>query len=197
MDNSIKSNIADNNLNVNNENKADSQQYSENNNKTFAAMVTILGTFLAVFGGYLHALITYHYEHEKVMLFLTIGVFIVLSFLFTLSCSFGYSRRRDHMVTCQGKNDIFVKLCGDGTDKCFFTFMPDTYLIICLFLFITNIVFGLISFLAISECACNKYYCVTILFFSLSIIVMGTSWIIYYYRYLKLQRLIKEQYKNQ
>lgn len=123
------------------------KQFSENNNKVMSSYVTLIGSFIVVVGVYLNEFPFFGsglvFTSGK-LLFMTILVMLVLSFLAALSSKFGYNRRRDHVVACASSpDDAYSRICGNGRGKSICNYLLGAYgvfyflFIIALILFLT------------------------------------------------------------
>ena len=116
------------------------KQFSENNNKAFSSFATLIGSFIAVF--YLYVQMFIKDTQQEHLFFVTILVYMVLSFLAALSVFQGYSRRRDHIVACASDpNDTYSKICGNGKGKGLCTYLLSSYCLFYVFFLIANALF--------------------------------------------------------
>lgn len=132
--------------------------YVRNNKSYFELFLTLGGSFAGIIAAYKEFLKEDHlrtYLPEA-----TCAVFVLISFLSILTILFGYSRRRDHIITCikeRGNNnvpDIYERICGNGTDKNCLSFLPDYYLAFFIFSLIVLVFFFLASLLSF-KCNCE------------------------------------------
>ena len=159
--------------------------YSRNNEKTFEQFLTLGGFFAGIITGYINVLTNEKFVDYR--LHASIVTLIVLSFLCVISILFGYSRRRDHIIsshTCENNSvKQYKAICGDGTNIKLFSYLPDYYLAFFFFFIIVLVLF--IIFLLCSNNSCYEKI-ITITIGTLTVLIPIIVFSIKYKQYKEL-----------
>ena len=122
------------------------KQFSRNNNAVFGQYGGLVGSFILVFYLYVFLFVNLPRAYGIEHIFFSCLVMLVLAFLACLSVSLGYSRRRDHIVTCASdRNDPYPAICGDGTDEKWHSYLLGAYPLFFLVFFTTLVGFTVYS----------------------------------------------------
>ncbi len=120
------------------------EQFAVNDNNKTSNVISFIAAIITVFAGY--GYVIYNSEEIFYLVGVTFVSHLVLLFLFTLCIFFGYSTRRDQIITFKIRDDYgivlpYKKPSGRG-DK-WYGFLPDYYKIIAIYcmLFIIAIIF--------------------------------------------------------
>lgn len=107
------------------------RQFSMNNNQTLSAIITLIGSFIAVFYLYCNAVsnpsaLDYVKDSFGAIFIMSAVVIMVSAFLAVISAVTGYGRRRDHVVSSLS-DKVYPKVCGNGRDKCWGNYLVGVY----------------------------------------------------------------------
>ena len=130
------------------------KQFSENNNKTLSSIITLIGSFIAVFYLYINNASSHNSDSAQgsfdAFFLLSALVIIVSAFLAIISAVTGYGRRRDHVVASL-TYALYPKICGNGRDKCWSNYLVGVYCHLFWFFFMVTVSFAVYSFFKVYD----------------------------------------------
>lgn len=149
--------------------------YGRHNAESLTAFLTLVGSFLTTASLYTNFLSKSALKPH--LLEASIVVLLILAGLAIMSVLFGYTRRRDHVVTCYKEREegrsYYAELYNDGTGKCLHNYLPDYYN--------AFFVFFLIVFLLFSYALLMKQTCPVIIIGVISCLIAILS--VYYIKF--------------